>query len=128
MIGPGIHAPGSAFELLVNKKSWEKLSPDLQALVKVAASASSFQMLNALDYSDVVAMGKMKAYGVKAFELPDEVQKEVVKVANELYDEKAKQDPFFAKVLNNQRSFLKQYRAYKSFTQPNPNLLQSESK
>ena len=128
MIGPGIHAPGSAFELLVNKNSWEKLSPDLQALVKVAASASSFRMLNALDYSDVVAMEKMKAYGVKAFELPQDVQKEVVKVANALYDRKAKEDPFFAKVLNHQRNFLKEYRAYKNFTQPNPNLMQSESK
>jgi TRAP-type mannitol/chloroaromatic compound transport system substrate-binding protein len=46
-----------------------------------------------------------------------------VKKANELYDRKAKEDPFFAKVLANQRDFLKKYRAYKNFTQPDPDLM-----
>jgi TRAP-type mannitol/chloroaromatic compound transport system substrate-binding protein len=55
--------------------------------------------------------------------LPDSVQTEVVKKANELYDQKAKEDPFFAKVLNHQREFLKKFRAYKAFTQPNPELM-----
>ena len=124
MIGPGIHAPMSAFELLVNKRSWEKLSPDLKAIVKLAAEATSIRMLSNIDYLDVVAMDKLKDYGVKFFKLPDEVQKEVVKKANELYDRKAKEDPFFAKVLNHQRAFLKKYRAYKNFTQPDPNIMQ----
>jgi TRAP-type mannitol/chloroaromatic compound transport system substrate-binding protein len=47
----------------------------------------------------------------------------VVKKANEVYDLKAKEDPFFAKVLAHQRDFLKKYRAYKNFTQPDPDLM-----
>ena len=39
-------------------------------------------------------------------------------------DRKAKDDPFFGKVLNHQREFLKKYRAYKNFAQPNPDLMQ----
>jgi TRAP-type mannitol/chloroaromatic compound transport system substrate-binding protein len=124
MIGPGVHAPMSAFELLVNKKSWEKLAPDLQAIVTLAAQATSIRMLANIDYADVVAMDKLKAYGVEFFKLPEEVQLEVVKKANALYDRKAKEDPFFGKVLNHQREFLKKYRAYKSFTQPDPDIMQ----
>ncbi len=126
MIGPGIHAPMSAFELLVNKTSWEKLTPDLQAIVRTAAQATSFRMLCNIDYVDLVAMDKLKEYGVKFYKLPEDVQKEVVKAANKLYDEKAKEDPFFAKVLNSQREFLKKYRAYKNFTQPDPNIMESD--
>jgi len=126
MIGPGIHAPMSAFELLVNKNSWEKLTPDLKAIVRTAAEATAFRMLCNIDYVDLQAMDKLKAYGVKSYKLPDEVQKEVVKAANELYDEKAKEDPFFGKVLKSQREFLKKYRAYKDFTQPDPDLMEWE--
>jgi TRAP-type mannitol/chloroaromatic compound transport system substrate-binding protein len=123
MVGPGIHAPMSGFELLVNKNSWEKLSPDLKAIVRNAAEATSIRMFSYLDYQDVLAMDKLKAYGTKFYKLPEAVQKEVVKKANELYDRKAKDDPFFAKVLAHQRDFLKKYRAYKGFTQPNPDLM-----
>jgi TRAP-type mannitol/chloroaromatic compound transport system substrate-binding protein len=126
MVGPGIHAPMSAFELLVNKNSWEELTPDLQAIVRTAAEATSLRMLCYIDHDDVLAMDKLKEYGVKFHKLPDEVQKEVVKKANELYDRKAKEDPFFDKVLNHQRAFLKKYRAYKDFCQPDPNLMQTD--
>ena len=125
-VGPGIHAPMSAFELLVNKNSWEKLTPDLKAIVRSAAEATSLRMLCYIDHEDVLAMEKLKAYGTKFYHLPDEVQKQVVKKANELYDRKAKDDPFFAKVLQSQREFLKKYRAYKDFTQPNPDLMTVE--
>jgi TRAP-type mannitol/chloroaromatic compound transport system substrate-binding protein len=125
-LGPGIHAPMSAYELLVNKKSWEKLPPDLQAIVRTAAEATSLRMLCYLDYEDVLAMDKLKAYGTKFYKLPVALQKQVVKKANELYDRKAKEDPFFAKVLKSQREFLKKYRAYKDFTQPDPDLMAGE--
>jgi TRAP-type mannitol/chloroaromatic compound transport system substrate-binding protein len=125
-VGPGIHAPMSAYELLVNKKSWEKLPPDLQAIVRTAAEATSLRMLCYLDYEDVLAMDKLKAYGTKFYKLPVALQKQVVKKANELYDRKAKEDPFFAKVLKSQREFLKKYRAYKDFTQPDPDLMAGE--
>lgn len=123
MVGPGIHAPQSAFELLVNKKSWEKLPDELKATVRIAAEATAIRGLAYLDYQDVLAMEKLKQYGTKMHKLPENVQKEVVKRANELYDRKAKEDPFFAKVLNHQRDFLKKFREYKSFTQPNPELM-----
>ena len=123
MVGPGIHAPISAFELLVNKNSWEKLPADLKAMVRTAAEATSLRMLCYIDYQDLLAMDKLKAYGTKMHKLPEALQKEVVKKANELYDRKAKEDPFFAKVLASQRDFLKKYRSYKDFTQPNPDLM-----
>lgn len=123
MIGPGIHAPQSAFELLVNKKSWENLPADLKEVMKIAAEATTIRGLAYLDYQDVLAMEKLKQYGTKTYKLPEDVQREVVKRANALYDRKAKEDPFFAKVLQHQRDFLKKFREYKSFTQPNPEIM-----
>ncbi len=124
--GPGIHAPMCAFDLLVNKDTWNALPDDLKAIVTHAAEATTLRTLAFLDYGDIGAIEKLKAYGTQFVSLPEDVQREVVKVANEYYDMKAAEDPFFAKVLESQRDFAKRYRAYKAFTQPDPDLMAYE--
>jgi len=123
MHGPGIHAPESCFELLINKDSWDALSPDLQAIVTHAAEALVARTWAFLDYGDTVAMDALKAYGTEFVYLPEDLQKEIVAVANKKYDEIAAEDEFFAKVLKSQRDFVASYRAYKAFTQPDPDLM-----
>ena len=126
MHGPGIHAPESCFELLINKDRWNELSPDLKAIVTHAAEALVARTWAFLDYGDVVAMDKLKAYGTEFVYLPEKLQKEIVKVANDRYNEIAAEDPFFAEVLKSQRDFVSSYRAYKAFCQPNPDLMTYE--
>lgn len=126
MHGPGVHAPQSCFEFLVNKDRWNELSPDLKAIVTHAAEAMTVRLWGVYDYSDMEAMDALKEYGTEFVYLPEDLQREIVKVANEYYDEKAKEDPFFAKVLESQREFAKRYRAFKAFAQPDPDLLTYE--
>ena len=71
-------------------------------------------------------MDKLKAYGTEFVYLPEKLQKEIVKVANDRYNEIAAEDPFFAEVLKSQRDFVSSYRAYKAFCQPNPDLMTYE--
>lgn len=121
--GPGIHAPQSCFEMLVNKDRWNELSPDLQAIVTHAAQAVNSTSWAYSDYSDLLAVDELIAYGTKFVILPEDLQREIVKVANEYYDRKALEDPFFAKVLESQRDFVRRYRAYKAFWQPDPDIM-----
>ncbi len=121
--GPGIHAPQSAYELLINKDKWNELPADLKAIVTNAAEASVTWMMAMQDYDDTVAMDKLKEYGTKFVYLPEELQKEIVEIANKKYDEIATEDEFFARVLESQRDFANRYRAFKDFEQPNPSLM-----
>jgi TRAP-type mannitol/chloroaromatic compound transport system substrate-binding protein len=124
MHGPGIHAPGCCFELLVNKDKWNELSPDLKAIVTHAAEAMTTRLWALYDYEDTVAMDKLEAYGTEFVYLPEDLQREIVKVANEYYEKV--DDPFFQKVLKSQRDFVKSYRAFKAFAQPDPDLMAYE--
>lgn len=122
--GPGIHAPMCAADLLVNKDKWNELPDDLKAIVTHAAEATTLRTLAFLDYGDIGAIDELKAYGTEFVSLPEDVQREVVRIANDYYDMKAAEDPFFAEVLKSQRDFAKRYRAYKAFTQPSPDLME----
>jgi len=123
MHGPGIHAPQSMFELIVNQDKWDELSPELKAIVTHAAEAITARMWAFSDYEDTLGMDKLKAYGTEFVYLPEDIQNEVVKIANAKYDEIAAEDPFFAEVLESQRDFIKKYRDFKAFCQPDPDLM-----
>jgi len=121
--GPGIHAPQSAYELLINKDKWNELSPDLQAIITHATEAMVTRHMAMQDFQDTEAMQALKDYGTEFVYLPDDLQKQIVEVANKKYDEIAAEDEFFAKVLKSQRDFVAKYRAFKDFDQPNPDLM-----
>jgi TRAP-type mannitol/chloroaromatic compound transport system substrate-binding protein len=121
--GPGIHAPQSAFELLINTDKWNALPADLQAIVNHACEATVTRSLALVDYSDMVGIANLRAYGTEFVYLPEDVQLAIVKVANDKYNEIAAEDEFFAKVLESQRDFVAQYRDFKAFTQPDPQLM-----
>ena len=115
---PGIHGPGAMLPLLVNKDSWNGLSPDLQAIVTHACEAAAINGWARADYSDVMAMQALQDYGTEFVSLPDDVQSEIAELAFAFYEEKAQEDPFFAKVFESQKTFVSQYRAVKELQQP----------
>jgi len=121
--GPGIHAPESCFELLINKDRWNELPRDLKAICTRAAEANTARIWAFNDYYDAVAMEDLAAYGTKFVYLPEDLQEEIVGIANAKYEEIAAEDEFFAKVLESQREFAIKYRALKDFIQPDPDLM-----
>jgi len=123
--GPGIHAPQSAFEMLVSAAQWSKLTPDLQAIVNHACEANTIRVWAKIDYADTLGMQKLRDYGTDFVSLPESVQVGIVEIANDLYDEIAAEDEFFAKVLKSQRDFATAYRDFKAFAQPDPQLMEA---
>jgi len=115
---PGIHGPGAMIPLLVNKDRWNELSPDLQAIVTHACEAAAINGWARANYSDVMAMQALQDYGTEFVSLPESVQSEIADLAFAFYEEKAAEDPFFAKVFESQKTFVSQYRAVKALQQP----------
>ncbi|GAI90869.1 unnamed protein product, partial [marine sediment metagenome] len=58
------------------------------------------------------ALEFFRDYGVEIIVLSEEVQVEAKRLADEVYDETAAADPFFAKVLNSYREYDKAYKGY----------------
>lgn len=118
LLVPGIHQPSTFLDITINKKSWEKLPDDLKAIVKNAAQATTLKMVTRAIFEDIQALEFFKEKGVKIEYLDPEIQKELKKKADTLLDQKAAQDPFFAKVLQSQRDFRKGYSDYRRLMTP----------
>jgi TRAP-type mannitol/chloroaromatic compound transport system substrate-binding protein len=121
---PGMHAPMSLFDFKVNGDRWNELPDDLKQIVEIGCQAGAVYMLASADYDDLAGFENMVDYGVQFVRLPEEVQLEIVRISNEIWDEMAKDDPFFAEVLQSQRDFLKKYRSLMGYKQPDPALME----
>jgi TRAP-type mannitol/chloroaromatic compound transport system substrate-binding protein len=115
---PGVHQPTTFSELIVNKRSWERLTPDLQAIVKDAAKATTFESWGHCIVEDEKALKKFQEHGTQIVKLPPQFIRDLKKAADEHYAEKAKKDPFFAKVYKSQQDLLKGYGVWESHMVP----------
>jgi len=123
LMEPGIHAPTSLDDLTINQDRWDELPDDLKAIVEMGAQAGALSRLAATDYADILAMDALQDKGVVVETLPDEVIEQIIVVANQKWDEIAKEDPFFAKCLESQREFLRKFRAMHKVKEPDPYML-----
>ncbi len=115
---PGIHQPSTVLDLYVNKKAWDRLTPDLQAIVTYACQVTSMRTLARSVWLDGPALEKFKEYGTVINYLDPKVQQQLAKIADEFFDKKAAKDPFFAKVLKSQKAWMKSYKLYRDLMTP----------
>ncbi|MCG7853518.1 MAG: TRAP transporter substrate-binding protein DctP [Methanosarcinaceae archaeon] len=118
LLEPGIHQPSTILDCVINKKSWERLSPDLQEIVKVAAQATTLRMLTNSIYKDIPALDFFREKGINIIYLDPKIQKNLHGKAIALMEKKAAKDPFFAKVWESQKTFRKGFNHYKELMTP----------
>jgi TRAP-type mannitol/chloroaromatic compound transport system substrate-binding protein len=114
---PGMQSTTSMSSLLVRRDTWEKVPDEFKVLIEAAAWGGME------DYAwstieDAKAIKKFDEMGVKTHFLPQEVQREIVKQVEMLYEELGKADPFFKQVLDNRNKFLKDFRSVDYVVQP----------
>ncbi len=112
---PGIHQPTSLMEMLINKESWESLPADLQAIVKEAAKATTIEGLGNTLVKDAEALKELEEYGTKIERLSPEIMQEIADLAQELYEEKSAENPFFKKVYESQMEYKEKYEYLQSY-------------
>ncbi len=110
----GWHEPASEMQFLVNKRAFNKLSPENQAILKTAMKAAAADMYYENYAASANAWQKMKTdfpnIKVKTFPLP--VLKAMKKATDELLDSYAAKDPQFKEILVSVRAFQKKARAW----------------
>ena len=110
----GWHEPASEMQFLINKRAYEKLSPENKAILQTAMKAAAADMYYENFAASANAWEQMKTefpdIKVKTFPLP--VLKEMKKATDELLDSYAAKDPQFKDILESQRTFMKKARQW----------------
>lgn len=115
---PSAHETAGACDLLINKTVWDKLSPDLQEMIRAATFKSAFRILLKFNHEDAVALEQFKGKGVTLVRTPDEIIAAQLKAWDKIAKREAAKDPFFKKVLASQRSYAAKVVPKRQFMNP----------
>ena len=110
----GWHEPASEMQFLINKRAYNKLSPEFKAMLDTAIKAVTAEMYieNFAGSVDAWAQMKTEFPDIKVKTFPKPVLKAMKKAADDLYDSYAAKDPQFKKVLDSQREYMEKARAW----------------
>jgi TRAP-type mannitol/chloroaromatic compound transport system substrate-binding protein len=116
---PGMHEPATVADLYLNKDVWDKLAPDLQEIIKAAATETFFRWWvrfhrqNAEAYKELV-----EKHNVQVYRTPDDILLKFLETWDKIAEREAARDPFFKKVLDSQRQYAGLLVPYRLSTWP----------
>jgi TRAP-type mannitol/chloroaromatic compound transport system substrate-binding protein len=99
------HQPMEVQEILINKKKYDALAPELKAIIKHACSSHSSDMYfkamdrNSKDYVE------MKGKGIKFVKTPKELLRAQLEAWDRIEKRKVAENPWFAKIIASQRKW-----------------------
>jgi len=106
MMAQSYHQPVEFLELLVNKKKYESLPKDLQAILKYAAMAESADFTWKMMARNSQDLEEMKTkQKVQVLKTPQSVLEAQLSAWDTVLAEKSKDNPFFVKVLESQKQW-----------------------
>lgn len=113
------HQSQEFFEVTFNKRKYEALPAELQAILKYASEAesSNFYWNNTKRYSeDLIKL--QEEQGVKVYRTPDSVMAAQLEAWDKVVSRISEEDPFFAKVIDSQKAYAKEVMGYLNLNQP----------
>ncbi len=103
-------APSDPLVFYLKKSRWEELPADLQGIVLASVQGVTREHQMWLDHSNIEAVERFRDYGNTLYHLPAEIEQELLRVADEFYDEKAQTaSPLYKEILESQRWFIGAY-------------------
>lgn len=105
IIVPGAHQPSAPFEVVINKKKWDALPKDLQAIIERAAELTTFGSWYRIGRLDMGAMEEFRKTGNEIIFLSPETQTRAHELGKQWAAKIAKVNPWFKKVMESQDTF-----------------------
>lgn len=104
----GLHQSTDMGEILINKGVWDRLSPDLQEIVRTAALASMMETYSFNVYRNAKAIVRLRnEFKVTIHDTPLDFYPQFVRATKVVLDRYSSKDPFFKEVVDSQRDFAK---------------------
>ncbi len=114
---PGWHEPGTVLELFLNKKAYDSLSPDLQAIVKAAALYSNQWCLAQMEAKNASSFNELLQAGVDVRSLSPEIMEQLYRYNQEAVGELAESTPFATRVYESYTAFRQKANDYAGITE-----------
>ncbi len=99
------HQRMECFEIIFNKKKYESLPKDLQAVLRYAAEAASADMSWKWEKRYPDDLDKLYKDGVKTYTTPKPILEAQLKAWDKVIDRLSSADPFFKKVIDSQKAW-----------------------
>jgi len=110
---PGFHEIGPTAEVLINRAAFERLPPDLKAVVEGAVMAEALAYGAEYRFHNVMALGPLvRERGVELREYPDEVVAALGRATLEVLEELGDADPLTRRIHRSYMAFLEQAIPY----------------
>lgn len=94
----------------VNTDAWEELPDDLKLLFMEMRRAEGIRFYGETLAMDISAVVELKDYGVVLAPIPQDIEDETYRLADEFYAEKSAASPSFAEIYNSIQDFQTAYR------------------
>ena len=113
------HQSQEFFEVSFNRRKYNSMPRELQAILKHASEAenSNFYWHNTKRYADDLTILRDRQ-GVNVYRTPDSVMLAQLKAWDVVVDRISAEDPFFAKVIDSQKTYAKNVMNYLNLNQP----------
>lgn len=113
------HQSQEFFEVSFNKKKYDSLPAELQAILKYASEAenSNFYWHNTRRYADDLVKLRDEQ-GVNVYRTPDSVMQAQLEAWDKVVERMSGSDPFFAKVIESQKAYAEGVMNYLNLNQP----------
>ncbi len=106
---PAWHEPGTTHELIINKKAWEKLPPEIQKIIEVTARSFNLRIWAEYEAQNQRALEELRDdWKVEIIPFPDDVIDQLRKFTDQVLEEKCG-NPQFKKAHDSYKEFKKYY-------------------
>ena len=114
------HQSQESFEIIFNKRRFDRLAKEHQAILEYASEAASADMAwKAMERYSQDLVKLKKEHGVNVYRTPDSVMADQLKAWDIVVKRFTDSDPFFKKVIESQMSWAKRHGAYALQNAPN---------
>ena len=115
---PGWQEPGPTLELMINKRAWESLPPDLQMMVEAAARMINDEMLAEFTARNSSALQTMlEEHGVQLRRLPDDVLESLKTASHDVVRESAQSNELSRRIYDSYMKFLEDAKRYQEIAE-----------
>ncbi len=119
---PGMHENVTIAELIINGDVWKGLAPDLQEIIKSAATEVYFRWWMRWQRQNADALKELQEkHKVQILKTPDDILIAFLKTWDKIAEREAQKNPFFKKVLESQRQYAAMVVPAKRFMFPEYN-------
>ena len=115
---PGWHQSASVFGVMINKDSWDALSEETQAKLRIAAEATMAWSLSWSERESTEATQQFIDAGVTINQFSEEDLARIQEITNEVIVRGACEHPDHAKVYHSMITYLQEYAAWRDVTAP----------